>query len=197
MDKEGLNVFEKWGIWPGRVGQEVYEPLYQPMCSAAVMKCWNSGGFCFLRAGACRLLNFCVGGTGWWWWWWCVPAWLVVGGADPVFLGSPANLDEPLLASTTCTRLFLFLWWQAFISSLLTVQLLIGHELSKSPLDTQEQWTRLTSNNALILGLTGQVAGGNLSTRVVAPLVFIGDKIKHIRHQLTIIQAPDIIVHQL
>lgn len=153
------------------------------------MKCWNSDGFCFLRAAAWRPLNFWVDGTGWW------PVPWLVGGADPVFLGSPANLEVPLLVSTTCTMLFVFLWWQAFISSLLTAQLLTVHELSQSPLDTQEQRTRLTSNKALIFGSIGQVAGGNLSTRVEAPLVFIGDKTKHIRNWLTTRITPDIIVH--
>ena len=50
-----------------------------------------------------------------------------------------------------------------------------------SSLDTQEQWTRLASSKAFILGSMGQVGGGNLSTRVEAFLDFIGDKTKHIR----------------
>jgi len=179
MDKEGWNVFEKWGNWPS-VGHEVYDSLYQLMCSGAVMKCWNSDGFCLCRATVWRLLNFWVGaGT----------VWLVVrpvGGAGPVFLGSTFDLGVPLLSNATCTRLSAFLWWQAFISSLLGVQLLIKLALLKSPLDVQEQWTRLASSKAFIVGSTGQVGGGNLSTRVEAFLDFIGDKTKHIRGKTNI-----------
>lgn len=185
IDKEGWNVFEKWGNWP-MVGQEVCNSLYQPMCSATVIKCWKADDFCFCLAAVWRLLNFCVGGT--------VAAFVV----DELllFLDDMDDLGVLLVVNIICRRLSAFLWWQAFISTLLGVQLLIRGELSKSAVETQEQWTRLFSNRALSLGSMGHVLGGNRSTRLEVPLVFIGDKTKRIRSIRYLYQVPVTTVDQ-